>query len=107
MREQLKTLSKETLIYGLSSVVGRFLNFLLVPFYVNVLRSTAEYGIATSLYTYIAFLNVIYTLGLEAAYFRYGARGEGEAYEPERERKFFSTPFLFVLFAGLLFSLLI
>ena len=79
MREQLKALSKETFIYGLSTVVGRFLNFLLVPFYVNVLRSTAEYGIATSLYTYLGFLNVLFPLGLEAAFFRYGARGEGEA----------------------------
>ena len=97
MREQLKALSKETLIYGLSTVVGRFLNFLLVPFYVNVLASTAEYGIATSLYTYIGFLNVIYPLGLEAAFFRYGARGEGEPADPVREKKLFSSPFLFIL----------
>src|SRR5438309_5291338 len=101
MRAELKTLSQETLIYGLSTVVGRFLNFLLVPFYVNVLHSTAEYGIATSLYTYIGFLNVIYPLGLEAAFFRYGARGEGMPYEPEKERKTFGTPFLFIfLFAA-------
>jgi O-antigen/teichoic acid export membrane protein len=91
--KELKALSKETLVYGTSTVVGRFLNFLLVPFYVNVLRSTAEYGITTSLYTYIGFLNVLYTFGLEAAYFRYGARGEGEPYQPEREKKVFSSPF--------------
>jgi hypothetical protein len=40
MREQLKALSKETLIYGTSTVIGRFLNFILVPFYVNVLHSS-------------------------------------------------------------------
>ena len=96
MREQIKALSKETLVYGTSTVIGRFLNFLLVPFYVNVLRSTAEYGISTSLYTYLGFLNVIYPLGLEAAYFRYAARGEGEAFERNREARFFGAPFFFV-----------
>jgi O-antigen/teichoic acid export membrane protein len=104
MREQLKTLSTETLIYGVSTVVGRFLNFLLVPFYVNVLRSTAEYGIATSLYTYMGFLNVIYPLGLEAAYFRYAARAEGEPFRREREAMLFSAPFLFLFAASALFS---
>lgn len=104
MREQLKTLSKETFIYGLSTVVGRFLNFLLVPFYVNVLRSTAEYGIATSLYTYIGFLNVIFPLGLEGAFFRYGARGEGEAPNPEKEKSLFSSPFLVLFGLAALFS---
>src|ERR1051325_11735368 len=96
MREEIKTLSQETLVDGLSTVIGRFLNFLLVPFYVNVLRSTAEYGIATSLYTYIGFLNVIYPLGLEAAFFRSGARAEGERYEPQREKNLFSGPFLLI-----------
>lgn len=100
MREQLKALSKETLIYGLSTIVGRFLNFLLVPFYVNVLRSTAEYGISTSLYTYLGFLNVIYPMGLEGAFFRYGARGEGTAPDMSRERKMFSAPFYFLFIVG-------
>src|SRR5437868_2239636 len=105
MRQELKALSKETLVYGTSTVVGRFLNFLLVPFYVNVLRSTAEYGITTSLYTYLGFLNVIYPLGLEAAFFRYGARAEGTAAQPESEKKFFSTPFLFIFFLASVLSL--
>jgi O-antigen/teichoic acid export membrane protein len=97
MRQELKALSKETLVYGTSTVIGRFLNFLLVPFYVNVLRSSAEYGIATSLYTYLGFLNVVYPMGLEAAFFRYGARGEGSAPNFEEERRMFSSPFLFIL----------
>ena len=99
MRDQLKSLSKETLVYGSSTVIGRFLNFLLVPFYVNVLRSTAEYGMVTSVYTYIGFLNVFYTLGLESAFFRYGARGEGEPLDLERERNVFSSPFIVLLAA--------
>lgn len=100
MREQLKALSKETLIYGVSTVVGRFLNFLLVPFYVNVLRSSVEYGVATSLYTYISFLTIIYTLGLEASYFRYAAKAEGEQRSLAEEKRLFSSPFLFVLLVG-------
>jgi O-antigen/teichoic acid export membrane protein len=107
MREQLKALSKETLVYGLGTVVGRFLNFLLVPFYVNVLRSTAEYGISTSLYTYLGFLNVILPLGLEAAYFRYASRAEGQAADAAEARKLFSAPFLAVAaFSGLSAGLL-
>jgi O-antigen/teichoic acid export membrane protein len=104
MRKELAALSRETLIYGASTVVGRFLNFLLVPFYVNVLHSTSEYGISSVLYTWIAFLNVIYPLGLEGAYFRYASRGEGEAHDLDRESRLFSGSFDLVLFAGAIFS---
>jgi O-antigen/teichoic acid export membrane protein len=89
----LKALSRETAVYGLSTVVGRFLNFLLVPFYVNVLRTRVEFGVQTTLYAYMAFLSVVLPLGLEGAYFRYAARAEGEAPEPQREGRLFSTPF--------------
>lgn len=102
MLAQLKALSKETLIYGFSTVVGKFLNFILVPFYVNVLATTAEYGIMTSLYVYLGFLNVILPLGLEAAYFRYASKGEQEQRTIEEEKKLFSTPWLTVLiFSGI------
>jgi len=107
MRKELKALSKETLIYGVSTVVGRFLYFLLVPFYVNTLHSTAEYGIVTSLYTYIGFLNVIYPLGLEGAFFRYGARAESEPFNAEREKPIFSGPFFLMLALALVGSLLL
>ncbi len=93
MRKELAALSKETLIYGTSTVIGRFLNFLLVPFYVNVLHSTSEYGISSVLYTWIAFLNVIYPLGLEGAYFRYAARGESELKDNKHEGILFSGSF--------------
>lgn len=107
MRAQLKSLTKETLIYGFSTVVGKFLNFILVPFYVNVLASTAEYGIMTSLYVYLGFLNVILPLGLEGAYFRYASKGEKEHRPIEEERKLFSTPWLTVLIFGTVVSLMI
>lgn len=107
MREQIKALSRETLIYGATTVVGRFLNFLLVPFYVSVL-DPKMYGVSASMYTYISFAGIIYTMGLEAAYFRYASRGEGEHRSAEEEKQLFSGPFLFVLlFGGLVSALLI
>lgn len=107
MRKELASLSKDTVIYGSSTVISRFLNFLLVPFYVNVLATTAEYGIASSLYAWIAFLNVIYPLGLEGAYFCYASRGEGEVTDPTSRRNNFSSPFnLLAIFSLLLSSLL-
>jgi O-antigen/teichoic acid export membrane protein len=106
MREQIKALSKETLIYGATTVVGRFLNFLLVPFYVNVL-DPKMYGVSASMYTYISFVGIIYTLGLEAAYFRYASKGEGEQRSAEEEKRLFSGPFLFVLLFGGLLSAII
>jgi len=102
MKEQIKALSKETLIYGASTVIGRFLNFLLVPFYVNVL-DPRMYGVSASMYAYLSFVGIVYTLGLEAAYFRYASKGEHESRTDAEERQLFSGPFLFVvLFGGLL-----
>lgn len=107
MLEQLKSLGKETVIYGASSIIGKFLNFLLVPFYVNVLATTAEYGIMTSLYVYLGLLNVIVPLGLEAAYFRYASKGDQEQRSLEEDQKFFSTPFLVILGFGSLLAAII
>lgn len=66
----LKRLAGETAIYGLSSIIGRFLNYLLVPFYTAVFLPE-EYGIVTELYSYAAFLNVVFTYGMETTYFRH------------------------------------
>lgn len=104
MRKELASLSKDTLIYGSSTVVSRFLNFLLVPFYVNVLATTAEYGIASSLYAWIAFLNVLYPLGLEGAFFRYASRGDQERTENGAQKNNFSTPFNLIGIFSLLLS---
>ena len=69
-------------------MIVRFLNFLLVPFYVNVLATTAEYGVSASVYAWMAFLNVIYPLGLEGAFFRYASRGENEIADENNEKRF-------------------
>lgn len=75
MLEKIKSLSKQTLIYGTSTIVGRFLNFILVPFYTNIFPPS-EYGIVSVVFAYIAFLNIFYTLGFESGYFRFAAMAE-------------------------------
>lgn len=74
----LKSLAKETAIYGVSSIVGRFLNYLLVPIYTLTLPSSGgAYGVITNMYALIALLLVILTMGLETTFFRF-ANKEGE-----------------------------
>lgn len=76
MSNGLKGLARDTVVYGLSSIVGRFLNWLLVPMYVRVLPSPGEYGIVTNLYGWTALLLAILTLGMETTYFRFSTRKE-------------------------------
>ena len=76
----LKSLAKETFIYGASSIVGRFLNYLLVPLYTLKLQAdTGGYGIITNLYAFTALLLVILTYGMETGYFRFANRREEDA----------------------------
>lgn len=67
----MKSLAKDTAIYGLSSILGRFLNWCFVFLYINALKTTAEYGIVTNLYAYMALLLIILTYGLETGFFRF------------------------------------
>lgn len=66
-----KSLAKDTVIYGVSSIVGRFLNWCFVFLYINALKSTADYGIVTNLYAYMALLLTILTYGMETGLFRF------------------------------------
>jgi O-antigen/teichoic acid export membrane protein len=70
MFKDLKSLGKESLIYGLSTVGARLLNFILLPFYTHYLVP-AEYGIVAAVFSYIAFLNIVYHYGMDQAYMRY------------------------------------
>ena len=71
----LKKLASQTAIYGLSSVVGRLLNYLLVPLYTRYFLP-AEYGVVTELYAYVAFFVVMLTYGMETAFFRFSKKEE-------------------------------
>ena len=101
-----KALAKDTAIYGVSSIVGRFLNYLLVPLYTyKITAASGGYGVVTELYAYTALLLVILTYGMETTFFRF-ANKEGE--DP---KMVFSTILRMVgltsaLFAGLVLAFL-
>tara|TARA_B100001287_G_scaffold9241_1_gene7116 strand:+ start:821 stop:2302 length:1482 start_codon:yes stop_codon:yes gene_type:complete len=95
----LKKLAEQTVIYGLSSVVGRLLNYLLVPLYTRYFLPE-EYGIVTELYAYVAFLVVILTYGIETAFFRYSQK-------TSNKRIVYSTCLISLLFTSILFLFII
>lgn len=72
---RLRALARDTAIYGVSTIVGRLLTFLLVPFYTNVLPP-GSYGVVATAYSYIAFFVIVYGWGMESAYFKFASTGE-------------------------------
>lgn len=72
-----KKLAGQTAIYGLSTILGRFINYLLVPLYTRVF-SNGEYGVNTEFYGYIAFLTILLTHGMETAFFRFANKDNGK-----------------------------
>ena len=69
---KLTTIFKDTAIYGLSSIIGRCLNYLLVPLYTAQLSAASGgYGIITNIYAYVALAMVLLTFGMETTYFRF------------------------------------
>ncbi len=98
----LKALAKDTVIYGLSSIVGRFLNYLLVPLYTAKMSAeSGGYGVVTNVYSYTALLLVILVYGMETTFFRYTNK-DGE--EPDRV---YSTILTSVGFTSLLFVIVV
>ncbi|MEI6542291.1 MAG: oligosaccharide flippase family protein [Methylococcales bacterium] len=96
----IKKLASQTAIYGLSSIFGRFLNYLLVPLYTYYF-SAAEYGVVSEFYAYAGFFSVVLLFGFETGYFRFRDKahsGRDVAY---------STALIFVVFVNLLFFLVI
>ncbi|MBD5180866.1 MAG: oligosaccharide flippase family protein [Bacteroidales bacterium] len=67
----LKSLVKDTAVYGVSSIIGRLLNWLLVPIYTYTFTATGEYGIVTNLYSYVAVALILLTYGMETGFFRF------------------------------------
>jgi O-antigen/teichoic acid export membrane protein len=97
----LKALAKQTALYGLSTMVGRLLNYLLVPWYSRLFAPEA-YGVVTELYSFTTFLMIVFTYGMETAYFRY-------VNNEEIGKKAYSTAFTGLLLSsiGLSLSLII
>lgn len=97
---ELKSLAKDTAIYGLSSIVGRFLNYLLVPLYTNVIpASTGGYGIVSNVYAFTALMLVFLTFGMETGFFRFANK------QDEDPRRVYANSLLFVGGLSLLFVL--
>lgn len=92
----MKSLAKDTALYGLSSILGRFLNWCLVPLYVRTLPET-DMGIHSNLYGYVAFLLVFLTYGMETGFFRFINK------EGEKSRTVYSTTLFSIGSTSLLF----
>ena len=95
----MKILAKETAIYGVSSIVGKFLNWMLVPLYTYVLQQQSDYGIVTNLYAWTALLLVILTYGMETGFFRFINK------ESENPRTVYTTSLITLFTTSLLFAL--
>lgn len=95
----LKKLAGQTAVYGLSSIVGRFLNYLLVPIHTRVL-TVEEYGVSSYFYALIPFAAVFFTYGMETAFFRFYQKEDNKA-------KVFSTGFIAIAGISVVLGLLI
>ena len=71
----LEKLAKQTAIYGISTIVVRFLNYLLTPYYTRIFEQ-GEYGIVTDIYALIPFALVVLSMGMESSFFRFTTRAE-------------------------------
>ena len=100
----LKSLAKDTAIYGLSSIVGRFLNYLLVPLYTHYMpKASGDYGISTNVYAYTALFLVLLTFGMETTLFRF-ANDEREKPDTVFSTAMATVATLTVVFLAFLFG---
>ena len=98
----LKSLAKDTAIYGLSSIMARFINYLLVP--IQTARFSAaggQYGVITNVYAYVALLIILLTYGMETTFFRFMSR------DGEDPRKVYATTLKMVATTSLVFAALV
>ena len=98
----LKSLAKDTAIYGLSSIVARFVNYLLVPIQTaRFAASGGEYGIITNVYAYVSLLIILLTFGMETTFFRFMSK------EGEDPKKVYSTALTMVMMTSLVSAVLL
>jgi len=95
----IKRLFKHSAVYGIGHIVSRSINFLLLPLYTNIFPRD-DYGVVGLMFTYIAILTIVYTYGLDAAFFRFYILED----DPAQRRKIFSTSFLTILVTSVIFS---
>ena len=99
---KLTTIFKDTAIYGMSSIVGRFLNYLLVPLYTaKFTAASGAYGVITNIYSYVALALVLLTFGMETTYFRFTNKTHTDS------NVVYSTTLISVGSVAVLFALLV
>ena len=102
MVNKLQSLAKDTAIYGLSSIIGRFLNYCLVPLHTwKISAASGGYGIVSNLYAWSALLFVVLTFGMETTFFRFANKVD------EDQRLVYSTALRLVGGVGVLFVVLV
>lgn len=94
-----RKLLSDTAVYGVSSIVGRFLNWWLVPYHTGIFNPE-EYGVVSNLYSYVAFALILLTYGMETGFFRYASKSKNQA-------RVYSTTLISLFFTTLLFLLTI
>jgi len=102
MSRQIINLTKQTLTYGVGNILTRFITFLLLPLFTNLL-TPEEYGLATLVFVFLGFMNIIYHYGIDSAFLRSFADTEDE----DNKRRLFSTAIWLSLGTGFMFSTLI
>ena len=106
-KAMLEKLAKQTAIYGISTIVVRFLNYLLTPYYTRIFDQ-GEYGIVTDIYALIPFALVVLSMGMESSYFRFTTRAEEQGGNiKESKRRVFATTWGITSLAATLFFFLI
>jgi len=102
MRDQIKSLTKQTLIYGVGTIATRLVTFLLLPVYTNVMPDE-KYGMAALVFSFLAMMNHIFNYGLDSAFMRY--------YSHENKQKdkttILSSAMVMAFFSSLIFSAIV
>jgi len=96
---KLKALASQTMVYGVSTILGRLINFALYPTFSYLLEGTSDLGVVTNLYAYVALLNVLCVMGMETTFFFYANK--------KSEESAFNNGFTIILGAAGIISLLV
>lgn len=91
----IKKLASQTAYYGISSILGRMLNYALVPLHTRVLSNQQDYGVVGEMYSYVTFLNIIFLYGMETAFFRFASKSQ-------QPKEIYNNVFSSVLFSSIL-----
>lgn len=95
----LKKLAGQTAIYGLSTILGRFLNYLLTPLYTYTFTDTRDFGVNTQIFSYISLLNILLTYGMETSFFNFVSKSD-------QKQTVYSTALISLLFSTFSFVIL-